>query len=62
MCCVWVKIMAQSYPSRLLRRKKQKFTPDVEENPRDLTVTVKYRHPWDVAVVTDSVVLIVAAN
>ena len=41
--CVWVNIMVQSYPSRLLRRKKQMFTPDVEENPRDLTVTVRYR-------------------
>ena len=43
--CISVKIMAQSYPSRVLRRKNQMFTPDVEENPRDLTVTVKYGQP-----------------
>ena len=48
--CIWVKIMAQSYPSRLLRRKNKMFTPDVEGNSGRLPVTVKYRRPWDIAV------------
>ena len=37
------------------------FAADVKENPGGVPVTVKYRRPYAITVVTDSIVCIVAA-
>ena len=54
--------MAQSSSITATLQEKMEVTLNVEQNPGGLLVTVKYRWPYAIAVVTDSVVRVVAVN